>query len=115
MVCDYFEQRGHATIRSHPTTTEGYVHSLGHGVGLDIHEKPGFALSAMNSDVIEVGDVITIEAEDPDRRLAGLYADADGWARKVIMNLAGSGRFSSDRTIAEYAAEIWQVGPCPVP
>src|SRR5690349_15868679 len=61
MVCDYFEQRGHATIRSNPTTTEGYVHSLGHGVGLDIHEKPSFALTAMNGDVVEAGDIITIE------------------------------------------------------
>lgn len=50
-----------------------------------------------------------------DRDLVGLYADADRWARKVIMNLAASGRFSSDRTIAEYAAEIWHVEPCAVP
>jgi glycogen phosphorylase len=31
------------------------------------------------------------------------------------LNVAGSGKFSSDRTIAEYAAEIWNVQPCPVP
>ena len=51
---------------------------------------------------------------EADRRLLDLYAEPDGWARKAILNLAGSGRFSSDRTIAEYAADIWQVGPCPV-
>ena len=61
MVCDYFEARGYPTIRSHPTTADGYVHSLGHGVGLDIHEKPNFTLSAMNADAIEIGDVVTIE------------------------------------------------------
>ncbi|MEK6371880.1 MAG: Xaa-Pro peptidase family protein [Acidobacteriota bacterium] len=61
LVCDYFEERGYPTIRSHPTSTDGYVHSLGHGVGLDIHEKPSFQLGAMNGDVIEVGDVVTIE------------------------------------------------------
>ncbi|HKA01673.1 MAG TPA: Xaa-Pro peptidase family protein [Candidatus Solibacter sp.] len=61
LVCDYFEERGYRTIRSHPTTTDGYVHSLGHGVGLDIHEKPNFTLSAMNQDRIEVGDIVTIE------------------------------------------------------
>ena len=61
MVCDYFEQRGHPTIRDNPASTDGYVHSLGHGVGLDIHEKPSFALSAMNADLIEVGDIVTIE------------------------------------------------------
>ncbi|WP_262265736.1 glycogen/starch/alpha-glucan phosphorylase [Microvirga yunnanensis] len=49
-----------------------------------------------------------------DRRLLELYADPDAWARKVILNIAASGRFSSDRTIAEYAAEIWDAKPCPV-
>jgi glycogen phosphorylase len=53
-----------------------------------------------------------LEADD---RLCALYADANEWARKAILNVAGSGKFSSDRTIAEYAAEIWNVRPCPVP
>ena len=52
---------------------------------------------------------------DADERLRALYADPDEWARKCILNVAGSGKFSSDRTIAEYAAEIWKVKPCPVP
>jgi starch phosphorylase len=46
--------------------------------------------------------------------LGHLYADPAGWARKAILNIASSGKFSSDRTIAEYAAEIWKVNPCPV-
>jgi hypothetical protein len=50
---------------------------------------------------------------DADRKLVGLYADSQGWARKAIRNVAGSGRFSSDRTIAEYASEIWGMKPCP--
>ena len=53
-----------------------------------------------------------IEAQE---RLGALYADQDAWARKAILNVAGSGKFSSDRTIAEYAAGIWKVAPCPVP
>ena len=52
---------------------------------------------------------------DADRRLVDLYARPEEWTRKAILNIAGSGKFSSDRTIAEYAAEIWEATPCPVP
>ena len=51
---------------------------------------------------------------DADRRLVELYANSEEWARKAIFNVAGSGKFSSDRTIAQYAGEIWAVKPCPV-
>jgi starch phosphorylase len=52
---------------------------------------------------------------ETDERLTRLYADPDAWARKAILNVARSGKFSSDRTIAEYAKDIWNVQPCPVP
>jgi starch phosphorylase len=52
---------------------------------------------------------------DADQRLRELYANSDEWVRKAILNVAGSGKFSSDRTIAEYATQIWEVKPCPVP
>jgi len=52
---------------------------------------------------------------EADQRLRELYADSDAWTSKVILNVASSGKFSSDRTIAEYAAEIWMVEPCVVP
>jgi starch phosphorylase len=49
-----------------------------------------------------------------DRRLTDLYARPDDWARIAILNVASSGTFSSDRTIAQYASEIWNALPCPV-
>ncbi len=52
---------------------------------------------------------------EADERLCALYADPNEWARKAILNVAASGEFSSDRTIAEYATEIWGVRPCPIP
>jgi len=48
-------------------------------------------------------------------RATALYADRNEWARRALLNIAGSGRFSSDRTISQYAAEIWNTKPCPVP
>ncbi|HYV34414.1 MAG TPA: glycogen/starch/alpha-glucan phosphorylase, partial [Gemmataceae bacterium] len=50
-----------------------------------------------------------------DGQLVDLYGDKDSWARKVILNVAASGKFSSDRTITEYAVGIWNAEPCPVP
>ena len=51
---------------------------------------------------------------EADQRLRALYDRPEEWARKAILNVAGSGRFSSDRTISEYASEIWRARPCPV-
>jgi starch phosphorylase len=51
---------------------------------------------------------------EADQCLTKLYCDRDGWARKAILNVASSGKFSSDRTIAEYAKEIWNAKACPV-
>jgi starch phosphorylase len=49
-----------------------------------------------------------------DERLIETYGKQDDWTRMSIENIAGSGKFSSDRTISEYAAEIWRARPCPV-
>ncbi|MCI0498773.1 MAG: glycogen/starch/alpha-glucan phosphorylase [Planctomycetales bacterium] len=51
---------------------------------------------------------------EADQRLCDLYVDRQGWGRKAILNVAGSGKFSSDRTIGEYAADIWKAEPYPV-
>jgi len=47
-------------------------------------------------------------------RLGEVYADQEKWSRMAVLNIAASRIFSSDRTIAEYAREIWRVEPCPV-
>ena len=51
---------------------------------------------------------------DADRRLVELYSRPDEWAGKAVLNVAGSGRFLSDRTIREYATEVWDAKPCQV-
>ena len=49
-----------------------------------------------------------------DARLTDAYRTPDGWARKSILNVAASGKFSSDRTISEYASQIWRAQACVV-
>ena len=48
------------------------------------------------------------------RKLGELYQRPDAWSRMALRNVASSGKFSSDRTISEYAADIWNAVPCPV-
>jgi glycogen phosphorylase len=47
-------------------------------------------------------------------QVSALYTQPDAWVHKAILNVGHSGKFSSDRTITEYASDIWQVGPCVV-
>ena len=74
-VNDYFYEEGHRTTRSHPGTTEGYVHSLGHGVGLSIHEHPRLAETASPEELVRAGMVLTIEP--------GLYYPEDAYGIRV--------------------------------
>ncbi|GGL23458.1 peptidase M24 [Halarchaeum grantii] len=65
-ACEVYEDAGYPTLRSDPGAETGYIHSTGHGVGLDVHEAPGLSDSA---DVeLEAGHVVTIEPGlyDPD-------------------------------------------------
>jgi Xaa-Pro aminopeptidase len=85
LACDLFEKRGHPTVRSAPATREGYVHSLGHGVGLHIHELPMFRATAPDEERLRPGVVITVEPGlyYPDRGLGvriedTVYARPDG-------------------------------------
>jgi Xaa-Pro aminopeptidase len=60
-VCDLFESRGHKTIRQDEKLLEGYVHGLGHGIGLEVHERPHLGGTAQNRDTIAPGSLFTIE------------------------------------------------------
>jgi Xaa-Pro aminopeptidase len=93
LVCDFFEKKGYATLRSHPGSFEGYVHGLGHGVGLDIHEMPSFALNPNNRDVIEEGDILTIEPGlyFPDRELGVRIEDTFVVTRDGVETLCRGG------------------------
>jgi len=72
-VLDCFEAAGHPTPRSHPGTDVGYVHSLGHGLGLAIHERP--SLSHLGEDRLQVGNVFSIEP--------GLYYPEQGYGLRL--------------------------------
>ena len=72
-VCDYFEAKGHKTVRNTRSITEGYVHSLGHGIGLRVHEKPFCPTGS--KDIIEKGNIFTIEP--------GLYYPEKGFGIRI--------------------------------
>ena len=62
LTCEYFESKGHKSPLNTTAPLEGYVHSLGHGVGLNIHERPSSRLAENSSDnILKPGVVITIE------------------------------------------------------
>lgn len=73
-VLDYYESLGHPTQRSQPSTTNGYVHTLGHGVGLNIHERPSLS-HIQRGDKLQVGNALTIEP--------GLYYPDKGYGVRV--------------------------------
>jgi Xaa-Pro aminopeptidase len=81
-TCDLFEAKGHPTIQSEPGTQDGYVHSLGHGLGLNVHERPWFGRNASSEDRLEQGSVVTIEPGlyYPDRGL-GVRLEDTVWVR----------------------------------
>lgn len=60
-VCDFFEKHGHRTIRQDDRLEEGYVHGLGHGIGLEVHERPNLGGPVNNPDRLEPGSLFTIE------------------------------------------------------
>lgn len=81
-TCRFLEARGHPTLLNSPQTEVGYCHSLGHGVGLNIHEEPRFNHLEANGDRLLPGSVITVEPGlyYPEREL-GVRLENTLWAR----------------------------------
>ncbi len=61
LTCELFEKNGHQTPLHTLAPMEGYVHSLGHGVGLNIHERPWSGLTATEDNILKPGVVFTSE------------------------------------------------------
>jgi Xaa-Pro aminopeptidase len=82
MTCEYFESKGHQTQLSTKAPLEGYVHSLGHGVGLNIHERPWSRLTSGDDNILKPGVVITIEPGlyYPDKGM-GIRIEDTYWVR----------------------------------
>jgi Xaa-Pro aminopeptidase len=99
-VCDVFEGQGHATPRSRAGTEEGYVHGLGHGVGLEVHEAPSLGGPKTNLDVLAAGQVITVEP--------GLYYPSRGLGVRIedLVVVGADGRFDNLTADAPYDLEI---------
>jgi Xaa-Pro aminopeptidase len=69
-TCELFETAGYATQRTSDGEANGFQHSLGHGVGLEVHEAPGLGLSGR--DPLVPGDVVAIEPGLWDERVGGV-------------------------------------------
>ncbi|HTX92512.1 MAG TPA: Xaa-Pro peptidase family protein [Anaerolineales bacterium] len=82
LVCEEYEKNGHPTPLHTPAPMEGYVHSLGHGVGLNIHERPWSGLTATDDNILKPGVIMTIEPGlyYPDRGM-GVRIEDTYWVR----------------------------------
>jgi Xaa-Pro aminopeptidase len=75
-TCELFEAMGHPSIMSTPGVEEGYVHSLGHGIGLEVHEKPWCTMvNPSPSDILAANSVFTLEP--------GLYYPEKGMGVRI--------------------------------
>jgi Xaa-Pro aminopeptidase len=86
MAFDFFESRGHPTIGSNTQATSGFVHGLGHGIGLAVHEEPFFTDQPSNHNILQPGHIFTCEP--------GLYYPEKGLGVRIedVINIDSSGK-----------------------
>jgi glycogen phosphorylase len=82
--------------------------------------EQGLVLDGVRHSLIEGGDPYLCLADyraycEAQERVDRAYRDKDRWARMAVLNTARCGKFSSDRTIKEYAEQIWHLPKCPIP
>jgi starch phosphorylase len=82
--------------------------------------KEGNVLEDLPRSLLDWGDPFFVLADyrayvDAQEKVNSAYLDQARWASMAIRNVAGSGKFSSDRTIGEYASDIWKLDPVKVP
>lgn len=99
-ACDVYEERGFVTKRKDPRTEVGYCHGLGHGVGIEIHERPSVNWLESNPDVFAAGQVFTIEP--------GLYFPEEeiGCRIEDTVHLAADGAIESLATLPHDAEAL---------
>ncbi|MCC6147168.1 MAG: aminopeptidase P family protein [Anaerolineaceae bacterium] len=95
-TCELFEALGHPSVMSDPKTEVGYTHSIGHGVGLNIHERPSSGLNSNEADILAPGSVITIEP--------GLYYPDQGIGIRLENTLAVEEK--NFRVLADYPMDL---------
>jgi Xaa-Pro aminopeptidase len=99
LVCDVFERQGHATIRKDQAAQEGYVHGLGHGVGLAVHEGPRLGGPPTNTAKLAPGHVVSVEP--------GLYYPSRGLGVRIedLVSVRADGGIEN-LTPAPYELEV---------
>lgn len=97
-TCELFEAKGHVTIMTNESTESGYVHSVGHGIGLQVHEKPwSSAVNPSPSDILAPGSVFTLEP--------GLYYPEKGMGVRIedSFTVNAAGKFE---VLADYPKDL---------
>ncbi|MBM3138566.1 MAG: aminopeptidase P family protein [Chloroflexi bacterium] len=97
LTCNLFAEMGHPTVADQYNLTEGYVHSVSHGLGLDIHESPFSGITATKRDILLPGVVFSVEP--------GLYYLSRGTGVRIedSVYLSPEGKFE---ILAEYEYEL---------